>query len=294
MNWDDLRIAAAIGRAGTLAAAARRLGIDQTTVARRLRALEDALGTPLFERGEGGWQPTAPGSEVLARAWRMEEDAADITRIADAGARSVSGRVHLTSVGPIVADYLAPRLASLMITYPALDVDLIARNDNLSLARREADIALRLGRPADGDFLIRKLADVGFAVYAPADTPIDPVAWVAYGEDLDHTPEMRWLAARLNGPAGNTAARIRLRCDSLRGLTRAIAAGIGCGVLPCFIGDACSDLRRVPTDALPVRELWQLVHRDARRLERVDAVSTWLAERFAADADLFRGLHPPA
>ena len=88
--------------------------------------------------------------------------------------------------------------------------------------------------------------------------------------------------------------RIRLRCDSLRGLTRAIAAGIGCGVLPCFIGDACSDLRRVPTDALPVRELWQLVHRDARRLERVDAVSTWLAERFAADADLFRGLHPPA
>lgn len=287
MNWDDLRIAAEIGRAGTLAAAARRLGVDQTTVARRLRALEDALGAPLFERGGDGWQATALGTEVLARAWRMEADAASVARLTDRDG-AVSGQVRITSVGPIVADYLAPHLAALMTAHPGLDLSLIASNDNLSVARREADIALRLGRPAEGDFLIRKLADVAFAVYARADAD-PPPGWVAYGEELDRTPEMRWLAEQLGRGATDDPRRIRLRCDSLRGLARALLAGIGCGVLPCFVGDTTPGLRRLPAAGLPVRELWQLVHRDARRQARVAAVTAWLAERFAADADLFGG-----
>ena len=94
MNWDDLRFLVVIGREGTLAGAARRLKVDQTTVARRLRALEDALGTPLFERSDGRWQPTATGARVLERATRIEEDVAGLTRIADAGRPGIHGTVR--------------------------------------------------------------------------------------------------------------------------------------------------------------------------------------------------------
>ena len=89
MNWDDLRFLVTLGREGTLAAAARRLAVDQTTVARRLRALEEGLGTALFEREEGLWRPTAVGARVLERAARIEEDVAGITRLAEATPRSM-------------------------------------------------------------------------------------------------------------------------------------------------------------------------------------------------------------
>ena len=190
MNWDDLRFLVVIGREGTLAGAARRLKVDQTTVARRLRALEDALCTPLFERSDGRWQPTATGARVLERATRIEEDVAGLTRIADAGRPGIHGSVRITSVGAIIAEWLVPRLPDLYARHPGLDVALVGSNDNLNVARREADIAIRLARPETGDFVIRKLADVGFAVYASA-AGEPPDSWVCYDEDLAHTPEMR-------------------------------------------------------------------------------------------------------
>ncbi|WP_324462223.1 LysR family transcriptional regulator, partial [Zoogloea sp.] len=233
MNWDDLRFLVVIGREGTLAAAARSLKVDQTTVARRLRALEESLGTPLFERSEGRWHPTPVGARVLARSTRIEEDVAGVVRLAEAGNRAVSGLVRITAVSAIIGEYLVPRLPNLYALHPDLSVELIASNDNLSVARREADIAIRLARPASGDFLIRKLADVGFALYGAArgDLPVRPGDWVAYNPDLDHTPEMRHLAAMLS------TGRVRLRSNSLRGLARAVADGIGHGILPCFMAD---------------------------------------------------------
>ena len=221
MNWDDLRFLVEIGRSATLAAAARHLKVDQTTVARRLRALEDALGTPLFERSDGHWRPTGVGADVLERAMRIEEDVAGLARLAEAGAQAVSGVVRLTAVGAIVGDYLVPRLPGLYARHPELVVELIASNDNLNVSRREADIAIRLARPESGDFLIRKLADVGFAVYGPAQPgPTRSNDWVTYDDELAHTPEMRWLAPRLAG------GRLRLRSNSLDGLARAVAVDI--------------------------------------------------------------------
>ena len=290
MNWDDLRFLVVLGREGSLAAAARLLKVDQTTVARRLRALEQALGTPLFLRSEGRWLPTEVGARVLERAGRIEEDVAGLTRLAEAGAQAVSGVVRITSVSTIVAEYLIPRLPPLYERYPELAVDLVASNDNLNVSRREADIAIRLARPDSGDFLIRKLADCGFALYGAArgDLPVRPEDWVAYNEDLARTPEMRWLEPRLRG------GRVRLRSNSLRGLAQAIAGGMGHGVLPCFLADAHPGLVRLggPEPVLS-RDLWLLIHRDARQQARVAATADWLIERFAADADSFRGAPGP-
>ncbi|HQE39449.1 MAG TPA: LysR family transcriptional regulator [Zoogloea sp.] len=285
MNWDDLRFLVEIGRSATLAAAARHLKVDQTTVARRLRALEDALGTPLFERSDGHWRPTGVGAEVLERAMRIEEDVAGLARLAEAGAQAVSGVVRLTAVGAIVGDYLVPRLPGLYARHPELVVELIASNDNLNVSRREADIAIRLARPESGDFLIRKLADVGFAVYGPAQPdPTRSNDWVTYDDELAHTPEMRWLAGQLAG------GRVRLRSNKLAGLLGAVAVGIGRAVLPCFLADATPGLVR-ESGPQPVlsRDLWLLVHPDARRLPRVAAVADWLGECFEADAGAFRG-----
>lgn len=227
MNWDDLRFLVTLGREGTLAATARRLAVDQTTVARRLRALEEGLGTALFERDEGLWRPTAVGARVLERAARIEEDVAGITRLAEAGAGAVGGVVRITAVSALIGEWLVPRLPGLYARHPELRVDLVASNDNLNVARREADIAIRLARPASGDFLIRKLAGVGFALYGAArgDLAVSAGDWVAYNEDLDHTPEMRRLHAMLG------EGRIRLRSNSLRGLVRAVAGGIGGGAI---------------------------------------------------------------
>lgn len=285
MNWDDLRFLVVIGREGTLAGAARRLKVDQTTVARRLRALEDALGTPLFERSDGRWQPTATGARVLERATRIEEDVAGLTRIADAGRPGIHGTVRITSVGAIIAEWLVPRLPDLYARHPGLDVALVGSNDNLNVARREADIAIRLARPETGDFVIRKLADVGFAVYASA-AGEPPDAWVCYDEDLAHTPEMRWLAPRL------ADSRVRLRSNGVEALTRAVAAGIGQAVLPCFIADANPNLTRQSGPAPVVtRELWLLIHPDAKQQPRVAAVAEWLATQFAEHRPAFLG--PP-
>lgn len=311
LNWDDLRFLVEIGRHGSLAAAARQLRVDQTTVARRLRALEKRLGAPLFERHEGRWQASGVGAATLAQALRIEQDIASLMRTAEAQAQQVAGVVRITSVGAIVADYLVPRLPALYAQYPDLRVDLIASNDNLDVSRREADIAVRLARPDSGDFLIRKLGRCGFAVYgsagsASATPPMAaPARWVAYHDALDHTPEMRWLMRHLAQDGGTdaaadaeasddtataTGARIRLRSDSLRGLLQAVASGLGQGILPCFLADAHPDLIRLSgAEPLLTRDLWLLTHRDAHRQARVQAASRWLVACFAADAIAFQG-----
>ncbi|OYD55797.1 LysR family transcriptional regulator [Thauera propionica] len=287
MNWDDLRFLVTLGREGTLAAAARQLGVDQTTVARRLRTLEQDLGTPLFERNDGLWRPTAVGGRVLERVGRIEEDVAGISRLAEAGAAAVGGVVRITAVGAFIGDWLVPRLPGLYTRHPELCVDLVASNDNLNVARREADIAIRLARPASGDLLIRKLADVGFALYGAArgDLQVSAGDWVAYNEDLAHTPEMRRLKAMLG------SGRIRLRANSVRGLARAVADGVGQGLLPCFLADPDPRLARLsgPHPVLS-RELWMLIHPDARPLPRVAATADWLVACFGEEAGRLSGV----
>jgi DNA-binding transcriptional LysR family regulator len=286
VNWDDLRVFVVLAREGTLAAASRRLGVDQTTVARRLHAFEQSLGAPLFERSEGRWRLTALGIRALERAERIEEDVAGIVRCAAADAEAVTGLVRLTCVGAISSEYLVHRLPDLYARHPDIVVELIDSDENLSIARHEADIAIRGSRPSHGDFSIRKLAVIGFAVYESARFEAGSGRdWVAYGEDLMHLPEMQWLESHVEG------GRIRLRNSGLGTLCGAIASGIGRGVLPCFIGDVNSELRRsLPGDPVLSRDAWLIIHREASESARVAVVADWLGERFTADARLFSGL----
>ncbi len=136
MNWDDLRMFVVLAREKTLAAASRRLGVDQTTVARRLYAFEQSLGAALFERGEGRWRLTSFGLRALERAERIEEDVAGIVRCAEADAEGVTGLVRVTCVAAMSSEYLVHRLPDLYARHPDLVVDLIDSDENLNLAPR--------------------------------------------------------------------------------------------------------------------------------------------------------------
>jgi len=165
MNWDDLRMFVVLAREKTMAAASRRLGVDQTTVACRLRALEEALGAVLFERGEGRLQLTSFGSRALERVGRIEEDVVGIVRSAEGEAQTVRGVVRLTSVAAMHSEYLVHHLPDLYARHRDLVIDLVDSDANLNIARHEADVAIRASRPESGDFIIRKLTVIGFAVY---------------------------------------------------------------------------------------------------------------------------------
>jgi DNA-binding transcriptional LysR family regulator len=270
MEWSDLRYVLAIARAGTLSAAARRLGVNQTTVARRLAAAQTSLRARLFDRSEGLFRPTKAGDEVLRRAAQVEAEIDAIARGIGGSDAVVAGSVRVTAVPILVNRLLIPALPKLSAAHPNLQIELIAEPRNLRLTRREADIALRLARPERGDALARRIGRLDYAVYAPARRS-GPLPWITYDESLSHLPQARWMAA------APPAALPKLLVNDAEAILRAVGAGLGQSLLPCFAADDDKRLRRM-SGAKPVlsREIWLLVHRELRAQARIAAVIAWL------------------
>ena len=270
MEWSDLRYVLAIARAGTLSAAARRLGVNQTTVSRRLAAAEKSLGARLFDRGDAMFVPTSQGDEVLRRAARIEADIDAIERGIGGSDAVVAGSVRVTAVPILVNRLLIPALPRLYAAHPQLQIELIAEPRNLRLTRREADIALRLARPESGTALARRLGQLDYAVYA-GQRKSAALPWITYDESLSHLPQARWIAAATKGELP------KLLVNDAEAILQAVGAGLGRSLLPCFAAAADKRLRRV-SGAKPVlsREIWLLVHRELRAQARIAAVIDWL------------------
>ena len=292
MNWDDLRHVLAIARAGTLSAAAGRLGVNQTTAARRLTAIEGDLGARLFDRVDRRLVATPTGQAVIAHAEKMEGEAQLLERAVAGRDAALSGVVRVTSVESVMATFLVPRLGEFRRAYGDIALELIGDNTNLDLARREADIALRLARPREGQARTRRLADIGYAVYgsrAYLDGRSRPALgdhdWVSHDETLSHIPEAAWCKRAVRD------FRPVLRCNGVQAMVEAVKAGVGVGILPCYRGDAEPDLTRL-TGPAPVvrRELWLLVHGDLLKLMRVRAVVDWLVAVCRREKGLLSGL----
>lgn len=277
LQWSDLRIVLALARAGSLAAAARRLGVDQTTVGRRLAAVEAALGGRLFLRGRGRLAPTALGEQAASRAEEVEAAVLALEAAAGESGAAVAGRVRITAVPVLVNRLIVPRLPDLLVRYPALAVDANADSRNLSLSRRETDVALRFARPETGSGLCRRVGALAFSVYAARGGDVERLPWVTYEERFLHYPQARWVAETV--PAERLA---RLRVNDAEGLVQAVRSGLGLGVLPDFVAAQDSALLRVSEAPVLQRDLWLLVHPDQRRLPRVAAVLDWLAALPAA------------
>lgn len=281
MNWGDLRYFLALARQGTLSAAAREVKAEHTTVSRRVAALEQELGTRLFEREAGGFVLTPQGERVAEHARRIEEEVFALLREAEGESVLVEGKVRISAPPVFAAAFLAPRLALLLPRHPGLAVELAGESLAINLFRRDADIAIRLSRPEGASTVARLAGRLAYGLYATADylhgTGEVEREFLAYDESLDGVPQQKWLLAIARG------RRIAFRSNDLAALHAAAAQGMGIAALPRFIGDNDTRLARIPADATSARrDIWLLVHPDLRRSPRIRVAFDYLAETIAS------------
>jgi len=284
-DWSDLRYFLELSRSGTLAAAARKLGVDYTTVGRRLAALEQDLGAKLFERTPEGLILTEAGESIRAAAEEMEEAALLVEQRALGADRKLAGVVRVATTEMLGQVVVLPAVRALHEIQPQIRVDLATGAARLDLARREADVALRYVRPESGDLVSRRVARIAEAAYASkgylASHPRPAQGNGLAGHDVVMLESRALRGTRVAGEEPSNA-RIVLRTSNSPSLHRAVALGIGIGGLPCYIGDADRELRRVFPDApVEIDDLWLVVHADLTRTSRVRAVIDALEARLA-------------
>ncbi|HEV8688719.1 MAG TPA: LysR family transcriptional regulator [Ideonella sp.] len=301
LDWSDLRYALAIGQGGSLAAAARALGVNHTTVLRRLDALEARLGARLFDRQRQGYQPTEAGALLLEQARRMADQADEIERRVQGRDRELTGQLRLTTAFVVMEHLLPEPLAGFARAYPGIEVEVLENAFLVDLARRspesstswsqrQADVALRLSSQVAEHLVGRVLGEAPCRVYALRDAPglpqdLTPLStllkeapWVAFERDARSRVYDRWMRQHL------AQARVRVRVDIFNAVAAMLRTGIGVGVLPEFMEPKHPDLvavsEPIPELAVP---LWLLTHPDLRDTSRVRVfmqhVGDALAER---------------
>lgn len=280
-NWDDLRVFLAVAHAGRVAAAARALAVDATTVGRRLARLEAAIGAPLFETVAGERRLSEAGQALLHHAETIDATIAAASE--GAAAQGAAGHVRLSVAEGLATHVLAPRVPAFAAAHPRIRLDLITASGLLDPSKREADIAVMLARPRSRQLITQRLIDYRLRLYATpgylatAGTPetaaaLERHALAGYVPEHLHAPELDYLSEVHDGLAA------RLRSTSINVQHRMIAAGAAIGILPDFI--AAGDARLVPV--LPEIELsrafWLVTHADGQSTPRIQAVTSWLRE----------------
>ncbi len=279
MNWDDLRILAAVREAGTYAGAGMRLRIDETTVARRVARIQRALGLRLFEAADGVRTPTPHCETILAHVDAIAGHVTAIDRVR-ATAPGPTGRLRIASTPVVAEEILAPRAGRLLAAHPGLTLQLLTSPENVKFSRWEADLAIRLRKPPKGDFSIAKLAAIRFYLFEPATAHSDDAIVCAYPPSLDDLPESRFLAAK------GLQQRARCVTDNARVIRALVRTRRAAGIVPAYLaGDLLAD-RRLRATLLPERrEAWLLVQPHLKRDAAARLVIDWVREAFQELAD---------
>jgi DNA-binding transcriptional LysR family regulator len=291
LDWDDLRFFLAIARTGSLTAAARDLRVTQSTVGRRLASLEASLGARLLHRTPEGYVLTLAGEAILGQAERVEAEALSVERAVGGRDAQLEGVVRVTAVETLASHVLAPCFCALQRRSPEIVLELLADVRHLSLAMREADIAVRLSRFEQHDLVARRVGGLAFGLYAspgyverhgePDFGAGCPGHRLIAGLDGSEVPQVAgWLAEAA------PRAIVAMRTDSPEAQLQAALGGVGMASLPRLRGDAEPErLRRLrpPTPPPLVVDIWLAVHKDNRRTPRIrlvtDAVAAAVRER---------------
>jgi DNA-binding transcriptional LysR family regulator len=276
LDWDDFRLVKIIAEANGLAGAAERLGVNHSTVFRRLGQMEEGLGVKLFERHRTGYVLTPAGEEMAALAEQMEENVTSFTRKLAGQAVAPAGELRVTTNDSLLVHLLTPLFTRFLETCPEMRLDVVLANQALNLSKRDADVAIRATDTPPETLVGRRVATIAWAVYGraadfPNGTATDPAhlvarPWVALGDNLATLKAARYVRDRV------PPELIAYRVNTVLGLAEAVEAGIGVGPLPCFIADAKPGLVRL-SDINPdfSAGLWLLTHPDLRQSARVRA-----------------------
>jgi DNA-binding transcriptional LysR family regulator len=300
MDWSDLRYALAIGRLGSLAAAGRQLGVNATTVQRRLDALESHLGARLFDRARTGYVATEAGNVVLEQARRMADQADEIERRVLGRDRELTGALRVTTAFVVMEHLLPQPLADFAHAYPGIEVEVVENAFLVDLSRRhadiaqtwarlEADVALRLSANVAEHLVGRQLGLTHCRAYAlrgaaglpqsvqPLPALLADAPWVAFERDATSRVYDRWMRSQL------AQARVRVRVDIFNAVAAMLHTGIGIGVLPTFMAGHHPALvpvsEVIPELSVPV---WMLTHPDLRQTARVRAFMQHVGDAMAA------------
>jgi DNA-binding transcriptional LysR family regulator len=292
-DWNDFKAFLAVAQAGQIARAAAKMGVDATTIGRRLRRLEAQTGTTLFEQTREGQALTEAG-EMLLASIEVMGIAADQARHKSSGGRGPVGNLRISVSEGFGSWFLTRHIQDFGRRYPELRLDLVASSGFLSPSKREADIAVVLSRPKAGHVIAQKLAPYALRLYAstkylsergmpskPDELGTDHQL-IGYIPDLVYAPELNYLADIASELQPN------IRSSSIIAQYKLVAAGVGIAVLPCFIGDVDNELVPVLPEIVIDRSFWLVTHKDNRALERVKAGKAWLQEIVQHDRDILR------
>lgn len=272
LDWEDLKYADALAAAGTYAAAGKALGVNATTVARRIAHLAAGFPYALFAAVEGRWVPTTQCVQMLAHVREIHGHVDAIARI-PAAAAGVTGHVRVAATPAVCDDILAPAASALLAAHGGLQLTLLASDRNVDFPHFKADMAVRLAKPERGGFLIRRLGALKLKQYGPAE-PGEAALVCAYPPYLESTPESRELA-RLG-----LSGKARFFSNSARALAAVIAAGNATAILPELAPAAT--LPGVAAQELETRrEAWLLVQPHLRKDAAAQAVRDWIVDCFA-------------
>ncbi len=284
----------AVAEAGSLAGGARLLGVNHTTVLRRVTAFEASVGVALFVRSPTGYVLTAAGEEIAAAARAMQDTVHEVERKVAGRDLRLTGTVRVTAADTLAVSILPAALASFTRAQPAIALELTTTSTMANLSKRDADVAVRPTVKPPSHLVGRRIATVAIALYAspsylaqhPARRALDKHAWLAPDDSLAGTTIARWMAREVS------VAPV-LRADTLTSLAHAAVAGHGVCALPCYVGDLHPDLERVRGPIAEIAtELWVLTHEDLRGTARIRAVIDHLVAALGARRDLIEGRMP--
>jgi DNA-binding transcriptional LysR family regulator len=283
-NWDDMRFFLALCREGSVTGAGRSLGVNHTTVARRINALEDSLGTRLFDHARDGYEMTQAAENMYERASRMEEIAQAIDRDVFGQDAELKGPLKITVAHDVAERLVIPRLREFRDAYPCIDLDILTTTGLVDLAAREADIALRLtAKPPD--YLIgREVVMLRHGVYGSPDCleKLDEQPNVILFRSEPEQPE--WVRQHFPG------AEIAMRVDDVGAMALAVANHMGLARMPCYVGDTQPDIRRLALELKPSTwGIWILSHVDLRSTARVRVAREFLIDVIENQRDLVLG-----
>ena len=286
-DWDDVRFFLAVAKTGSFSAAAMQLNTKQTTVGRRIQALERRLGAKLFDRHRHGMEVTPAARGVLVQAESMMTNATSIERHLAGLDREMAGIVRIAATEGISANWLVARLGQLRRTHPDIVVQVIASDQVLDLATRQADLAIRFFRPTSNQLVAARVGQVNFSIFA-APSYVDRYGLPQRVDDLrdhhivDHTTLHNLAAMKPWSEVVERSTSVVLRTNSSYAAVEAVKVGYGVSVFPDYVAKT-ANLLAAPIDLKIVRDIWLVSHEETNKGARIRTVIDYVREQFRQD-----------